>query len=667
MLHSLSLRAKILLPFIILMLAGFAVVVGYNSWAMRQHDLEQGVENARLQAAVLSTSINKTLNDGLSTTQTLTSTFETLRRSHVVNRDMLNKILARQLENHAGLLAVWTGWEPDALDGRDSEFAGQKPAHDDSGRFVPYWHRDAQGISVEPLVDYDKPGAGDYYLLPKQTGSLQVIEPYLYPVNGKPVMMTSIVAPLMVGITFSGVVGVDIALTDIANEMAKVKPYETGYLSLLSGSGQWLAHPQEDKVGKPAKDELPAEALEAIKAGKPWQLEDANGMLHFFTPIKVHEGMTPWSLRVSVERAQLLANADRARNAALLLGAGACLATLLLCAVLLGWLTRPLVGLAEAVEVLAQGEGDLTRRLPVNSQDEIGRTSAAFNRFMDKLRDMFAEVKQHAATLETSLVRLGDTTQAVAGNARQQADAASSTAATVEEVSSSISQIADGAQQAARAAEDTGELSEQLAELVQDTAGEIRQAASAVEALSGTLSGLGERSQQIASIVDVIRDIADQTNLLALNAAIEAARAGEQGRGFAVVADEVRKLAERTASATLEIATMIQTIQRDMQAATQGMGTALGRISSGVAHSEDTAEAIAGIHNTMANMVNRIRDIARATEEQSVASQDISSHVEHINHMSQQTDQQIHVASEETAQLRALGQQLEALVQRFRT
>lgn len=134
MLHSLSLRAKILLPFIILMLAGFAVVVGYNSWAIRQHDLEQGVENARLQAAVLSTSINKTLNDGLSTTQTLTSTFEILRRSHVVNRDMLNKILARQLENHAGLRAVWTGWEPDALDGHDSEYAGQKPAHDDSGR-----------------------------------------------------------------------------------------------------------------------------------------------------------------------------------------------------------------------------------------------------------------------------------------------------------------------------------------------------------------------------------------------------------------------------------------------------------------------------------------------------------------------------------------------------
>ena len=179
MLHTLSLRAKILLPFIILMLAGFAIVVGYNSWATRQHDLKQGVQNAQLQAAVLSASINNTLHDGLSTTLTLASTFETLRRSHTVNRDMLNKILARQLENHPGLLGVWTGWEPDALDGRDSEFAGQKPAYDASGRFVPYWHRDAQGISVKPLVDYDKPGAGDYYLLPKQTGSLQVIEPYL--------------------------------------------------------------------------------------------------------------------------------------------------------------------------------------------------------------------------------------------------------------------------------------------------------------------------------------------------------------------------------------------------------------------------------------------------------------------------------------------------------
>jgi len=146
-------------------------------------------------------------------------------------------------------------------------------------------------------------------------------------------------------------------------------------------------------------------------------------MMHFFTPIKVHDSMTPWALRVSVERSQLLANADSARNAALLLGAAACLATLLLSALLLGWLTRPLVNLADTMETLSQGEGDLTRRLPVNSADEIGRTSVAFNRFMDKLRDMFAEVKQHAATLETSLIRLGDTTDAVAGNTRQQGDA----------------------------------------------------------------------------------------------------------------------------------------------------------------------------------------------------------------------------------------------------
>ena len=161
---------KILLPFIILMLAGFAVVVGYNSWAMRQHDLEQGVENARLQAAVLSTSINKTLNDGLSTTQTLTSTFEILRRSHVVNRDMLNKILARQLENHAGLLAVWTGWEPDALDGHDSRPPGKSPPMTTVAALCPTGTV-IRGISVEPLVDYDKPALA-IYLLPKANRQL---------------------------------------------------------------------------------------------------------------------------------------------------------------------------------------------------------------------------------------------------------------------------------------------------------------------------------------------------------------------------------------------------------------------------------------------------------------------------------------------------------------
>ena len=132
-----------------------------------------------------------------------------------------------------------------------------------------------------------------------------------------------------------------------------------------------------------------------------------------------------------------------------------------------------------------------------------------------------------------------------------------------------------------------------------------------------------------------------KTNLLERTAAgIEAARAGEQGRGFAVVADEVRKLAERsTASATLEIATMIQSIQRDMQAATQGMDTALGRISSGVAHSKTPPRRLPHL-TTMANMVNRIRDIARATEEHRLPVR-TSAAMSSINHMSQQTDQQI--------------------------
>ncbi len=592
----------------------------------------------------------------------------TLSQAGVKDRDLINKILKDQLQARPNTLALWTAWEPNALDGRDAEFVNRKPDHDATGRYIPYWVRSGDKIIVEPLVDYDKPGAGDYYLLTKKNNPLTFLEPYLYPVDGKTVLLTSIVQPIpnKTGSQFLGVAGIDVSLDAFSEALSKEKPYGTGVLSLVSNQGNWLVHPEKDKVTKSAND-LPAEALAAIKAGQSYQFTDQDDVMHFFEPISIDKTMEPWSLRVSIPKSSLLAEANSVRNTTLLISVLAVGVMLLLIAAILRSLSQPLVRLSNTMQTLSQGEGDLTRRLDITSQDEIGQTSNAFNQFMDKLRGMFHEVKHHAGVLHESVNQLAIVSAQVESNARQQADAASATSATVEQVTVSISHIASNLQEVENTAKKNGEIASQVAALVNTTAKEIDTAATAVQSLSGTLGVLNQRSEQISSIANVISDIADQTNLLALNAAIEAARAGEQGRGFAVVADEVRKLAERTGNATQEITQMIAAIQTEMRAATSGMEDANSQINNGVSMAQEASRAISAIHQNAQNVMSAIAEISRATTEQSLASNDIAQHVEQISTMAQQTDQAVQQAIHTTQSISVLAGELGQQVNRFRT
>jgi methyl-accepting chemotaxis protein len=389
--------------------------------------------------------------------------------------------------------------------------------------------------------------------------------------------------------------------------------------------------------------------------------------MHFLQPITVDKNMAPWSMLVSIPKSSLLAEANSVRNTTLLISVLAVGVMLLLIAAILRSLSQPLVRLSNTMQTLSQGEGDLTRRLDITSQDEIGQTSNAFNQFMDKLRGMFHEVKHHAGVLHESVNQLAIVSAQVESNARQQADAASATSATVEQVTVSISHIASNLQEVENTAKKNGEIASQVAALVNTTAKEIDTAATAVQSLSGTLGVLNQRSEQISSIANVISDIADQTNLLALNAAIEAARAGEQGRGFAVVADEVRKLAERTGNATQEITQMIAAIQTEMRAATSGMEDANSQINNGVSMAQEASRAISAIHQNAQNVMSAIAEISRATTEQSLASNDIAQHVEQISTMAQQTDQAVQQAIHTTQSISVLAGELGQQVNRFRT
>jgi methyl-accepting chemotaxis protein len=240
------------------------------------------------------------------------------------------------------------------------------------------------------------------------------------------------------------------------------------------------------------------------------------------------------------------------------------------------------------------------------------------------------------------------------------------TATAVEEITASIAQVAERARETSAESKQAGALAEDGARVVRDVSAQIHELAGGVAENSQRIEGLGARSREIGGIVGVIREIADQTNLLALNAAIEAARAGEQGRGFAVVADEVRKLAERTGTATVDISSKIEAIQRDTDGAVKGMHASSKRLEEVVALSADAAESLARISDGTAAARRRVEEIAHATEEESLAGAAIARNVEQVAAMAEENKQAVGETAQDALQLTELAGRLDKLVGRFK-
>ncbi|GHD71195.1 methyl-accepting chemotaxis protein [Vogesella fluminis] len=664
-LSRLSIRTRILLAVALSVLVGFSltlfIIIQQQASAAREQGLQSAAHLARAEAE----NVARTFRSAFDSVHGVGSAFVGLKHSGVTERKAYDAIMATELERNRTLLALSSAWEPNALDGRDAEFVDQ-PAHDKTGRYIPYWNRGSDKVAVEPLVDYEKTDADNYYFAPKQSGRDYLMEPYVYPVGGKPVLMTSAMAPLKVDGRFVGVVGADFALADLQAALAPLHPMADGYVTLLSNAGHYVAHPDPARAGKPAS-ELPAAALAAIKAGQPYHFVDAADNAYFLAPVVASGEAAPWSLAVTIPMASILRDVDATRKLSMLIAAIAIAAILAGLALLLSWLTRPLLTLREAMGQLAGGGGDLSRRLPVARHDELGEASSAFNRFMDILRPMVAQVKQEATELRHGTHGLAQITDTIADGSAAQAKAASATAGSVNHLTANVSQIADSARDAEVLMQEASNNADKAAGTVGNTVSEIHGIASAVRLLGSTLDVLGRRSDDINGIVRVIHDIADQTNLLALNAAIEAARAGEMGRGFAVVADEVRKLAERTGNSTVEIGQMITSMHQETRKALDGMGDAIARVESGVALAQSAASEIEQINGGLSSVMTRMHSISSATQQQSAAMQNIASHVEQISQMAQQTDHAVSECRHAVRSLEARSDQLDTLTQGFRT
>lgn len=346
---------------------------------------------------------------------------------------------------------------------------------------------------------------------------------------------------------------------------------------------------------------------------------------------------------------------------------GAAFVIALLAAFLLGNLvSRSLNSFLQALNDLSSGQGDLTRMLPVNSKDETGQMAVAFNRFVGDLREMFAVIRDEATKLKTGFHDMSQMMAVIHADSQEQSDKATTTAATIEEITATMHNIAESTHETARVVQESSEKSQSSSKAVGAVAGEIEAISNQVNDLSQVISNLQARSKDISNIVDVIRSIADQTNLLALNAAIEAARAGESGRGFAVVADEVRTLASRTSTATVQIADMIKAVGEETAQATQRMAKTSLSVDSGVLLSDQAIAQIEGIRADMNSIVEKIQVINHATSEQSQATAEMAKSAESISTGSQQSRDVIQEAQHSLTDLDKVVVSLNQMVAKFR-
>ena len=587
---QLSLNSKICVAataLAILSLGVTAAVIGYKSSASAE---AAALALAHTSAREVAGALQARIASNLASVSSLAGAMRgTKSASLPLQREQINELTKATLSSSEDLLGAAVTWEPNALDGKDAEFANQKPNYDASGRFMPYWTRGAGGkLQVEPIVFDPKPGANDWYDVPKRTGKTFFTEPYIYPVDGKDVLMASLVAPIMIDGGFKGTASADFMLTRLAKILADLKVIEGGKLALISNGGLYASHPVPERLGKKA-DDVPAAGLEKVRQGQAYEYEDDQGYIHLLQPLQIHPDIAPWSVELNFPKSVATASARELMTYTLIVALLCAAATAGILILVVNQLTRPLRTLGRTMTDLSSGDADLRVKLEVKGTDELAVIGKGFNAFVEKIHAVLLQVQASADNVARASAEIAQGNNDLSARTEQQASSLEETAASVEELTGTVKENADHARQANQLAASASSVAQKSGEVV----GKV----------IATMTSINDSSNKIVDIISVIDGIAFQTNILALNAAVEAARAGEQGRGFAVVATEVRNLAQRSAAAAKEIKLLID--------------DSVGKVAAGSKLVDEAGATMEQVVDSVRKVTAIMADISVATTEQS--------------------------------------------------
>ncbi len=454
-----------------------------------------------------------------------------------LTRENIYTILSEHLEKNPDLLGTYVLFEPDAFDGKDSEYANTE-YHDKTGRFVPYIVRDKTGnIIIEPLVGYETDGDGDYYLIPKRTGRETIMEPYKYEIDGEEILLTSLVVPIKNSDgKFIGIAGVDIAVSDIFNILKNIKLYSTGYLNLFSDTGIVLSSFSKDLIGKMIDSVIDDKTyIDSIKKDDEFLFNYKSNLtgteyLVYGVPIGMGDTGVTWCLTANIPTKEIYATSNKIMVTIIIVG----ILVLIILSFAVFLISKTISSpVRQGVDFAGKiANGDLTAKIDYSSSDEIGELVNALNTMRDNLSGMLSTIKDAAGQVASGSKQISASAQQISSGANEQA-------ASTEEISSSMEELVSNIQQNSENAKTNLDVTGQAGSEMGKALDQVNKTASSMETINEKIS--------------LIEDIARNTNMLALNAAIEAARAGDAGKGFAVVAAEVRKLAETSQKAAVDI------------------------------------------------------------------------------------------------------------------
>ena len=465
---------------------------------------------------------------------------------------------------------------------------------------------------------------------------------------------------------FGGVVALDVSLKSLTDMVKGVKLGETGYLMIIQGDGKVLVDGGHPENNFKALDEMEAEYFAKISESEGGVFDVTIDGVEYMA--NVHESPElGWKFVGFKQTSEILGGAVQ-------VGKNTAIISLVLVGLfgILGVyfanrIITPINLVKDNLKTIAEGEGDLTTRIQVDSRDEVGELADWFNRFIESTRQMIQDIKSTAENMESVSTRTNTESVELSESSTRQL-------AAIEQIVTAVTQMAASANEVATNCVDTASLSDDGLEatlagktVIDRNADSVKSLGEKISESSEVITELEKETGNINGILSTIRDIAEQTNLLALNAAIEAARAGEQGRGFAVVADEVRNLAKRTQTSTEEVSQILGNLISRTQKVSAAMTLSEQESSSAVALSKEALEAFQRIEQA----VERIRDVstqtASAAEEQHSVSEDINRNIVAINDSANQVTATSKNVDELCTNQADLNLRLTQLVSRFKT